>query len=168
MGIFTFNWISTITILISLASIIGILLGNLKYKGVGLGIGGVLFGGIFVGWLAQYQGWIPSSIQSSLDLVSLGSEGSNLTDEVQKYSRKFAEFQSFKDVLKYMQEFGLILFVYTMGIQVGSGFFASLKGAGLKLISYAVVIVLLVFFLVLRRKPRSTLFPYSTLFRSII
>lgn len=143
MGIFTFNWISTITILISLASIIGILLGNLKYKGVGLGIGGVLFGGIFVGWLAQYQGWIPSSIQSSLDLVSLGSEGSNLTDEVQKYSRKFAEFQSFKDVLKYMQEFGLILFVYTIGIQVGPGFFASLKGAGLKLISYAVVIVLL-------------------------
>lgn len=143
MSIFAFNWISTITILISLASIIGILLGNLKYKGVGLGIGGVLFGGIFVGWLAQYMGWIPSSIQASLDIVSLGSEGNNFTEEVNKYSRKFAEFQSFKDVLKYMQEFGLILFVYTIGIQVGPGFFASLKGAGLKLIAYAIVIVFL-------------------------
>jgi putative transport protein len=141
MSILSFNSIATITILISLASFIGILLGNIRIKGVGLGIGGVLFGGIFVGWLAQYMGWIPSSVQIKLDPVALGIEGDTWTEEVQKYSRKFAEFQSFKDVLKYIQEFGLILFVYTIGIQVGPGFFASLKGSGVKLIGYAVLIV---------------------------
>ena len=143
LSILSFNSISIITILISLSSVIGILLGNIRYKGVGLGIGGVLFGGIFVGWLAQTMGWIPTSVQIKLDLVSLGIEGETWTEEVEKYSRKYAEFQSFKDVLKYIQEFGLILFVYTIGIQVGPGFFASLKGAGLKLIGYAVIIVLL-------------------------
>ncbi|PIN65057.1 hypothetical protein CKQ90_13215, partial [Klebsiella pneumoniae] len=33
-------------------------------------------------------------------------------------------------VLHFIQEFGLILFVYTIGIQVGPGFFASLRVSG--------------------------------------
>lgn len=45
--------------------------------------------------------------------------------------------------LHFMQEFGLILFVYTIGIQVGPGFFASLRSSGLKLNGFAALIVLL-------------------------
>jgi len=45
--------------------------------------------------------------------------------------------------LHFIKEFGLILFVYTIGIQVGPGFFASLKSSGLRLNGLAAAIVLL-------------------------
>ncbi|MEB3455416.1 putative transporter [Pasteurella multocida] len=45
--------------------------------------------------------------------------------------------------MHFIQEFGLILFVYTIGIQVGPGFFASLRQSGLKLNGFAALIVLL-------------------------
>jgi putative transport protein len=45
--------------------------------------------------------------------------------------------------LAFLQDFGLILFVYTIGIQVGPGFFASLKRSGLTLNSLAAAIVAL-------------------------
>ncbi|MCC3263244.1 hypothetical protein LLE87_34295, partial [Paenibacillus polymyxa] len=41
------------------------------------------------------------------------------------------------DMLHFIQEFGLILFVYTIGIQVGPGFFASLRVSGLRLNLFA-------------------------------
>lgn len=47
------------------------------------------------------------------------------------------------EVLSFCQELGLILFVYTIGIQVGPGFFASLRQSGLKLNAFAAGIVLL-------------------------
>ncbi len=37
------------------------------------------------------------------------------------------------EILEFMREFGLILFVYTIGVQVGPGFFAGFKKDGLKL-----------------------------------
>ena len=37
------------------------------------------------------------------------------------------------DILHFVREFGLILFVYSIGIQVGPGFFSSFKKAGIKL-----------------------------------
>jgi len=45
--------------------------------------------------------------------------------------------------LHFIKEFGLILFVYTIGIQVGPGFFASLKRSGLRLNALAFAVVLL-------------------------
>lgn len=47
------------------------------------------------------------------------------------------------EVMEFLKEFGLILFVYTIGIQVGPGFFASLRKAGLGLNAMAASIVLL-------------------------
>lgn len=35
-----------------------------------------------------------------------------------------------KDMLNFAQNFGLIVFVYTLGLQVGPGFFSSLKKGG--------------------------------------
>ena len=93
---------------LSAVAIIGLWIGNLKVRGVGLGIGGVLFGGLIVGHIVKQYGW-------ELD----------------------------QHALHFIKEFGLILFVYTIGIQVGPGFFASLKNNGIKLNALAVGIVLL-------------------------
>lgn len=46
------------------------------------------------------------------------------------------------EVLDFVREFGLILFVYTIGIQVGPGFFTALKKSGLKLNLIAASIVI--------------------------
>ena len=46
-------------------------------------------------------------------------------------------------ILEFVREFGLILFVFTIGLQLGPGFFASLRKQGLKLNSLAFSVVLL-------------------------
>ncbi len=97
----------TVSIL-ALVAVVGLFIGNVKFRGIGLGIGGVLFGGIIVGHFVSQAGMTLSS-----------------------------------DVLHVIQEFGLILFVYTIGIQVGPGFFASLRVSGLRLNLFAVLIVII-------------------------
>lgn len=110
--------LALLIIYLSVGAVLGIALGQLKYKGVGIGIGGVLFSGIFVGHIAHaYFGF---------DL-SLASGGPT----------------SQETILHFLQEFGLMLFVYGIGIQVGPSFFAALRGSGLKLISLAVSIIVL-------------------------
>ncbi|AHJ75976.1 transporter [Kosakonia sacchari] len=97
----------TVSVL-ALVAVVGLWIGNLKIRGIGFGIGGVLFGGIIVGHFVDQLG-IPLS----------------------------------SPMLLFVQEFGLILFVYTIGIQVGPGFFASLRVSGLRLNLFAILIVLL-------------------------
>lgn len=46
-------------------------------------------------------------------------------------------------LLHFMKEFGLILFVYSIGLQVGPGFFSSFRAGGVKLNQLAIIIVLL-------------------------
>ncbi len=48
-----------------------------------------------------------------------------------------------KEILEFVREFGLILFVFTIGLQLGPGFFASLRKQGLKLNSLALGVVVL-------------------------
>ncbi|MEE0979067.1 MAG: putative transporter [Muribaculaceae bacterium] len=57
-------------------------------------------------------------------------------------------------VLKFIREFGLILFIFAIGLQVGPGFFSSFKEGGVRLnllavaaIALNVVIVLIIFFI---------------------
>ena len=94
--------------LLALVAVIGLWVGHWKIKGVGLGIGAVLFGGIIVAHFTTQYG------------IQLDSH-----------------------TLHFVQEFGLILFVYTIGIQVGPGFFSSLRKSGLKLNGFAILIVVL-------------------------
>ncbi len=47
------------------------------------------------------------------------------------------------EVLKFVREFGLILFIFSIGIQVGPAFFSSFKQGGVLLNGLAVLIVLL-------------------------
>ena len=94
--------------ILALVAVVGLFIGNVKFRGIGLGIGGVLCGGIIVGHFVSQAGMTLSS-----------------------------------DMLHVIQEFGLILFVYTIGIQVGPGFFASLRVSGLRLNLFAVLIVII-------------------------
>lgn len=47
------------------------------------------------------------------------------------------------NLIQFLKEFGLILFVYSIGLQVGPGFFASLKSGGLGLNMLAFIAILL-------------------------
>lgn len=46
-------------------------------------------------------------------------------------------------MLRYAQDFGLVLFVYALGLQVGPGFFNSLHDSGIRLNALALLVVLL-------------------------
>lgn len=47
------------------------------------------------------------------------------------------------ETLHFIKEFGLILFVFSIGLQVGPGFFSSFKEGGIKMVGCAAVVVLL-------------------------
>jgi len=100
--------IARVMLVLSAIAAAGLAFGHIKVKGVGLGIGGVLFAGIAGGHIAKEAG------------VTFDHH-----------------------VLHFIREFGLILFVYTIGIQVGPGFFAALKRSGLTLNLLAASLVIL-------------------------
>ena len=102
------SYIALTVSVLALVAVVGLWIGNVKIRGIGFGIGGVLFGGIIVGHFVDQAG------------ITLSSP-----------------------MLHFIQEFGLILFVYTIGIQVGPGFFASLRVSGLRLNLFAILIVVL-------------------------
>ena len=92
IDIFTKQSVSQAITILGCVAILGLLLGSIKIKGIGLGIAGVLFAGI-----------------------GFGHFGLGINDSVLEFTR----------------DFGLLLFVYTVGLQVGPGFLASLKKQGL-------------------------------------
>lgn len=47
------------------------------------------------------------------------------------------------NVLKFLREFGLILFIFAIGLQVGPGFFSSFKEGGMRLNGLAVLLIVL-------------------------
>ncbi len=98
--------IARVVLVLSLVSAAGLALGNIKIRGIGLGIGGVLFAGIAGGHLAKAAG------------ITFNPE-----------------------MMDFIRDFGLILFVYTIGIQVGPGFFAALRASGLRLNLLALLMV---------------------------
>lgn len=101
-----FGQTSVATVLMTLAIVIttGLGLGAIRYRGIRLGIAGVLFSGLFFGHLG-------ASIQH--------------------------------DVAEFIREFGLILFVYAVGLTVGPGFVNALRADGLRLNIFAALNVFL-------------------------
>src|SRR6201995_5395754 len=84
--------------------VLGMALGSVKFRGIGLGTSGVLFAGILAGHLGE-----------AVD----------------------------HHTLEFVKEFGLIIFVFTIGLQLGPGFFAALRQQGVKMNALAAAIVLL-------------------------
>jgi len=96
------NEVALAVLVLSIITVTGLALSAVKIRGIGIGVTGVLFAGLFYGHL----GW-------HLD------EG----------------------VLQFLKEFGLILFVFTIGLEIGPGFFASLRREGLPVNLCAAAIV---------------------------
>ena len=84
--------------------VLGMALGSIKVRGIGLGTAAVLFAGILVG--------------------HFGEEIDHGT-------------------LDFVKELGLLLFVFTIGLQLGPGFFATLRHQGMKMNAGAAAIVIL-------------------------
>lgn len=97
---------------------IGVRLGKIKFGGVSLGVTFVLFMGILVGHIYSHYIIDPATNET------INHAGQNI-------------------IIDFVKEFGLILFVYCIGLQVGPGFFATFKRGGVKMNLVAVSIVLL-------------------------
>lgn len=102
--LFTQDSVARTVVLLAVAGAAGTALGKIRVAGVSLGVAGVLFVGLLLGYL-------------------------KLTVDAH--------------VLEFVREFGLILFVYTLGLQIGPGFFGSLRSRGLVLNGFAAAVVLL-------------------------
>lgn len=102
--LFSVDSVARTVILLGIAGAGGIALGKIRIAGVSLGVAGVLFVGLLLGYL-------------------------KLTIDAH--------------VIEFVREFGLILFVYTLGLQIGPGFFGSLRERGLMLNGLAAAVVLL-------------------------
>lgn len=108
--------VAHIMVIYALVISIGIGLGRLKIAGISLGVTFVLFAGILAGHLYNF---VPA--KEATDVA---------------YACPPA-------VLGFVQDFGLILFVYCIGLQVGPGFFESFKEGGVKMNLVAMGIILL-------------------------
>lgn len=78
----------------ALVAAVGLAIGRLQYRNIGVGIAGVLFSGLLFGHFG---------------------------------------IRVDHHILEFIRELGLILFVFSIGLQLGPGFFASLRRTGLKL-----------------------------------
>lgn len=106
------NWLTEIfteqtfiqaTLILSLICAVGLALGQVKIKGISLGVTFVFFVGIAAGHFGLKVN---------------------------------------PDMLTMIQNFGLILFIYALGVQVGPGFFSSFKHGGVKLNLLAVLLMI--------------------------
>lgn len=92
--IFTEQTFVQTTLVLALICAVGLALGQIKIKGISLGVTFVFFAGIIAGHFG---------------------------------------LRINQDMLTMLQNFGLILFIYALGVQVGPGFFSSFKEGGVKL-----------------------------------
>ncbi len=95
-------------ICLCLASFVGLCLGSLKIKGIGIGVAGVLFAGLIMGHF--------------LPRMNIVLDG---------------------NVLAFLKEFGLVLFIYGLGLAVGPNIFSALKRDGAAMNATAAVVVLI-------------------------
>ncbi len=104
INIFAEQTFTQAILIISLICAVGLGLGNIKVRGISLGVIFVFFIGIVAGHFG---------------------------------------LEINPDMLNMIQNFGLILFIYALGVQVGPGFFASFKQGGLKfnLLAFLLLIV---------------------------
>lgn len=106
--LFSGTGLSSTLVYLCLTAATGMYIGKLGYKGVKLGIAGVLFMGILLAHLKSQAGSAPLN----------------------------------GEILHFVKEFGLILFIYAIGIDVGPRFVSSFKNDGLTMNLMAVAICL--------------------------
>lgn len=140
--------VAHIAMLIGLVAACGLALGSLRFRGISLGIGGVLFaglaGGHFVGsYLNHHESRLAIVAAEGARPDSTPEQKTAASDASKELKDLPARIETQKHIMEFVREFGLILFVYTIGVQVGPGFVASLRRQGLPLNLMAAAIVIL-------------------------
>lgn len=102
IDIFTDQTFVQATLVLAFICAVGLALGQIKVRGISLGVTFVFFAGILAGHFG---------------------------------------LQINPDMLAMIQNFGLILFIYALGVQVGPGFFSSFKQGGIKLNLLALILL---------------------------
>ena len=113
VNLFTGYGIGSVLVYLCITAFVGVAIGRINIGGIKVGIAGVLFTGLL---LAHIKG------------VGAGSD---------------ADLTKYDTILSFVKEFGLILFVYSIGIEVGPRFFTAFKDEGLKLNALACSIILI-------------------------
>ena len=110
LGSLHFGEAARAMLVLSAVIALGMAIGSLKVKGLGLGAAAVLFAGLAFG--------------------HVGGIGS-------------FSFHLDKEIIEFARDFGLALFVYAVGMQVGPSFFGSLRkqGLGLNLLATGIVVL---------------------------
>lgn len=103
INFFSQEGVAQAIILIAITIVGGFFLGQLKFRGISLGVTWILFVGLAIG--------------------------------------HFDCFHINPEILHFIKEFGLILFVYAIGSQVGASFFSSLAHGGLKMNILTIILV---------------------------
>jgi putative transport protein len=116
---------------LSVAVAAGLALGSVKVKGLSLGVTGVLFTGIVLSDVLW--GHAVLARMMSRHALGGGAETASLA----------AVEQGRREMLELLREIGLVLFVYSIGLQVGPGFSASLRAQGKKWNGLAVGLVVM-------------------------
>lgn len=108
-----------LALLFALVIWLGVKLGKLKLGGISLGVTFVLFVGILAGHLYHTFVVAPSNGEMATAMAN----------------------QTL--IINFIKEFGLVLFVYCIGLQVGPGFFATFKKGGVEmnLLSTALIVL---------------------------
>ncbi len=118
-NLFTGSGVASTVLMLAISIFAGLLLGKFKVKGVTLGITWVLFVGIAISAVMNY----------------LGVDFDGQTAASGKYQGDHINHQ----MIYFIKEFGLILFVTAVGLQVGPGFFKSFRKGGLSMNIMALV-----------------------------
>jgi putative transport protein len=113
VNLFTGYGIGSVLVYLCITAFVGVAIGRINIGGIKVGIAGVLFTGLL---LAHIKG------------VGAGND---------------ADLTKYDTILSFVKEFGLILFVYSIGIEVGPRFFTAFKDEGLKLNALACSIILI-------------------------
>lgn len=102
-ALFSAHGVAAAVVALTLTIVLGLAVGLVPFKGIRIGVGGVLFSGLFLShWGLRVE----------------------------------------SELLHFVREFGLILFVFSIGMQVGPGFVDSLRRRGMKLNILAAINVL--------------------------
>ena len=159
-------------VVVSLISTIGIGLGKIRFFGISLGTAFIFFVGILAGHFGLSLDPAMLTYAESFGLVifvyalglqvgpgffsSMRADGLRLVSPAIAIVLLGTAFIFFVGILAghfglsldpamltYAESFGLVIFVYALGLQVGPGFFSSMRADGLRLVSPAIAIVLL-------------------------
>lgn len=148
--------VAGIVLMLCVVAASGIALGSIKVKGVSLGIAGVLFTGITVAhlcwndavmerWLFPTAQEIPTTAPAAAPGAASDAAPAATRPTVHHHEEIAEKKKARKEILEFLREFGLILFVYSIGMQVGPGFFGSLRAVGLRWNLLAAGVVLMGF-----------------------